>query len=253
MPDIERVTVCELIRPADSILLNRPWLSVLAHMLLNRRERVFFAGSHMPPAAALAWLLGRAVAKDAVRLHGHSELCMADVDITSDPQGKPVVHLSAGTAPLVSLAHKNMMAVAAAADPDAFGGIGIDLEARRAMDPGVVADAFTPAELKLIGKAADDAGIGLNDGYLSVWCAKEAAGKALGTGVVGGPRQVEAHAVDLQTGRIRLRLLGPMAEIAAGHPAAPGPQMEAYARTRGEYVVALCLMKPARSQEARRS
>ncbi|MPY88884.1 MAG: acyltransferase domain-containing protein [Luteitalea sp.] len=111
------------------------WMSVLAHVVLSRREREIWRQLREPPAGKCAWLLGRTVAKDAVRRlvaerHG-VELCPAEVQVLSDDSGRPSVRgswqASFGCAPVVSISHVRGAAVAVAAlDLDQLAGLDIE-------------------------------------------------------------------------------------------------------------------------------
>jgi phosphopantetheinyl transferase len=83
----------------------------------------------------------------------------------------------------VTLAHTGESAVAIASRDAA---IGVDLEAVGAVGEQVAAASFDAGERSAI------AGFhGEHDERLArAWCAKEAAGKALGTGLPSGPRDV---------------------------------------------------------------
>ncbi|MBX7165578.1 MAG: polyketide synthase dehydratase domain-containing protein [Pirellulales bacterium] len=245
VPHIEACRVCETLTAGSPILLNRLWSQVVARMILDRQERAAFAGQKLSPAAAAYWLAGRIAAKDAVRLFAGAPICMADVAITANGDGKPHAHLPGDlAAPAVSIAHKEFKAVALAA-PAQLAAVGIDIEALIAMDPGLVADAFTPEELALLAAAATASQEPVDNWYLSAWSAKEALGKALGRGVLGGPRAVEVRQACATTGRFLLALRGPMAEAfpkltsnEAGEICLP-----AYRRLHGPYCVAICLLE----------
>ncbi len=245
-PFIEHVTVCEIGHATGPILLNRLWSQALARVILGRSERRVFAGLKLPPSASASWLIGRAVAKDAVRLRLGAGLTMADVAIAPNPDGKPEALLPAGQGrpPAVSLAHKDFAAVAAAADAASVAGVGVDIELLGTMYPGLVDDAFNSHERALIEAAARGAGAPVDQWRLSAWAAKEAVGKALGKGVLGGPRSIEVLAVDAQQGRLSLILKGPMAKAFPRYASAPGHErrLDAFCRIRGPHVIALCVL-----------
>ncbi|MEP0847769.1 MAG: polyketide synthase dehydratase domain-containing protein [Phycisphaerae bacterium] len=307
--DASHVTICELIRPADAILLGRMWIQVLARLALSADERRAFATRAGTPVALVSWLLGRIAAKDAVRWHmrktgqrpvpqsqstaagqrpapqsqstaagqrpapqsqstaagqrpvpqsqstetgqgldrqsvpQNCALCLADVSIDTDAFGKPSVSLPPGSAaPLISLAHKELFAVALAADSTRFAGAGIDLERRKPLAPEVLADGFADAERA----AVDACGVAIGDrdaAFVAAWAAKEALAKAVGRGLLGGPRNVEVRAMEARTGRVSLALHGELASAAV----AVGGQAQADAVwcVRGEHVLAMCLIERA--------
>src|SRR5205085_607769 len=84
-------TVCEAGNAAGRILVNRLWSQVLARMILSTEERRAFSHLNLQPVPTVSWLLGRAVVKDAVRLHLGLDCCLADVVVISDEYGRPVV------------------------------------------------------------------------------------------------------------------------------------------------------------------
>jgi phosphopantetheinyl transferase len=150
------------------------------------------------------WLLGRAVAKDAVgRLiarHTGEALEASAIEIVPDgygcPQvaGEPIGHL--GMRPAISIAHSEGTAVALAAFNAA---VGIDLEslARRREDFETI--AFSRPERDLL----EELPAALRQEWaLRMWCAKEAAGKASGRGLSAGLLALQISRIDPDTGRV---------------------------------------------------
>jgi 4'-phosphopantetheinyl transferase EntD len=129
------------------------------------------------------------------------------------------------------------VAVAVAADPRRYRGVGIDVEPRGTLDASLVDDSFGEAERCVLQAAARDAGEELDDWHTAAWCAKEAAGKAVGRGVVGGPRSLEIVAVEARSGRFWIELRGGLAQAV---PGVGGVAVER--RIHGELVLALCLI-----------
>jgi phosphopantetheinyl transferase len=236
VPGIERCTVTEVHRAGDKLLVNRHWSRVLARMVLSRAERAEFERAILPPVPAAGWLLGRMAAKDAVRLRERLDLCMADVLIASDPSGRPLASVPGGVAPRISLSHKGFHAVAAAAHVDLD--LGVDVEPLRPLDPGVVADAFDPEERDLL------AGLSAEHAHAGGWTAKEAIGKALGRGVLGGPRSIRLVAAERAGEGFSFAALleGAMAEAFPAHARGRGEPLVAHARRSSEHMVALCLL-----------
>src|SRR5262249_14371980 len=109
------------------------------------------------------------------------------------------------------------------------------------------ADAFDEAERATIETAARvQAEAGSADTwYLSAWGAKEALGKALGRGVLGGPRSIAVTAIDPAPGRITLELRGAMARAFPGFAPAPGrvTTFEAHTRVYAGNILVLCLLQ----------
>jgi acyl transferase domain-containing protein/4'-phosphopantetheinyl transferase EntD len=230
-------TICEAMpdRPETS--------QALADAILDADERQAFGRLKLPPGPTLSWLLGRAAAKDAVRRHLSLEISPAAVGISSDAQGRPVVRVQGARAPIGSLAHKHGAAVAAAADPDRYAGVGIDLEPLAALDAGVKADGFTEHERALIEGAARQTGEPADHWYLAAWCAKEAVGKGLGRGVLGGPRSLEVMELEAQTGRLALALRGALAAAFPAYVGGPGREVRitAFRRVHQGRMIALSL------------
>jgi phosphopantetheinyl transferase len=165
----------------------------LARRFLGERERREYEARS--PRTQRSWLSGRIAAKDAVRdllwRNGHGPLFPVEIQIASDAQGRPVV--SCGGADVrVSIAHRGDVAVALAAfagDP------GIDVETIEGRSDGFAAHAFTEDDLAGLGPGERD------EWRTRLWTAKEAAGKARGTGLRGDPRRLRV------TGRDGERLL----------------------------------------------
>ncbi len=172
--------------PADGGL----WKQVWAGRVLSRRERELFAALRAPEPRQLEWLGARTAAKEALAellngVGGGAPL-PADIEIVPDDRGAPRVTLLNGRPegawrPIVSLAHAGGEAAALAAlvPSTATAGIGIDLERLQARPAGFGEAALTAAERELLLAA----GVAGDEWILRGWCAKEAAGKALGQGL----------------------------------------------------------------------
>ncbi|MGG8408788.1 4'-phosphopantetheinyl transferase superfamily protein, partial [Streptomyces sp. 12297] len=105
----------------------------------------------------------------------------AEVTVGHDGAGRPVPGGRAAGLHL-SLAHKERIAVAFA---HGDGPVGIDVEPV-AEDPGaLIRIALTPDEHRLAERLAARDGTGLAAAVTTLWCAKEAAAKAEGTGLGG--------------------------------------------------------------------
>ena len=163
-------------------------LALLARHYLHGSEWPAFTVKGTVPARQRDWLLGRIAAKDAARAWcAQPDLHPAGFAVTSDAAGQPgLAYWPADwPTPFISIAHGGGQAVALAADTQ----VGIDIEQVRAHDEHCVAAFTTPAERLLLGAVPESA----RDAWITrLWCAKEAFGKRLGTGVTGGPRQFEA-------------------------------------------------------------
>lgn len=187
------------------------WLKVLAHLVLSRRERTLWRDLD---SAVLkrrrGWLLGRCAAKDAVRrllcIQFAEEFSPADIEILPDARGRPRVDghwkTRLNVSPVISISHSNGLVVALAAlDSQILAGIDIEClsQTRAAFETA----AFTPAERDILLDLRADL---KPEWYLRFWCAKEAAGKALGRGLAGGLHALRVTRAQLDTGEIQLEL-----------------------------------------------
>ena len=201
----------------------RIWLRVLGHLVLSRRERDVWNGLPYPPGRRADWLLGRVAAKEAVRdfLRRKHDIavCLADIEIAPDDDRCPRVGgewATRITPPVVSISHAAGLAAAAAADADAWRGVGLDVEPIARASGTFASAAFSPAEQALIAARADT-----DEWRLRLWCAKEAAGKAVGLGLVQGPRFAVAEGLDPESGHVDIALLGELASRAGSAATLP--------------------------------
>lgn len=212
----------------DAFLLahGRIWMRVLAHLVLSRRERTIWHELPGSDHRRADWLRGRAAAKDAVRalLRRHGvEAFPADVEILPGPHGAPVVHAAwpgAGAPPVVSITHSGEVAIGAAADP-VYAGVGVDVEAPRALPEGFAEMTLAPDERHL--DSDGDARL------LALWCVKESAAKATGHGLAGDPHRVRVRRFDAATGR---------ADVDVGALTGDGATLSAQAARAGELTIA---------------
>jgi phosphopantetheine--protein transferase-like protein len=221
------------------------WRKVLVRQILGHRERELWHNLRTPESRRLEWLLGRVVAKDAVRQHVKERygvvLCPADVEILPDGNGRPVVTGrwtdQVPCVPLVSLSHSAGVAVAVVADCEVGRGVGVDIEHMGRMNEHVEALAFTSRERELLSSVSGSQ----KDGWpLRFWCAKEAAAKALGQGMVGGPQALVVQALDTKSGIAQISLAG---ELAHRVREADGIILTAFTAREGDLVVATSLYK----------
>ena len=166
----------------------------LEHRYLSHRERAELGEGPRRRRR----LLGRIAAKDAVRRlawqRGAGPLYPVEVEIRSDEAGRPHVHGRAAGGIGVTIAHSGGIAVALAA---AGAAKGIDVEGVAARGDGFAGIAFSPGEHALVPEDGD-----LDEWLTRLWCAKEAAGKARGTGLGGAPRSSTVDAVDGERVRV---------------------------------------------------
>ena len=186
------------------------WQRVLLHLILTKRERELWHNLRTPAPRRLEWLLGRWVAKDAVRqflLAQHDlALCPADIEILPNAAGQPVVGgrwtEQVARPPLLSLSHTAGIAVALVGDDAGHDGLGIDIEVIGHMNADVARVAFTAGEEQLLATLN---GADRKVWELRCWCAKEAVAKAIGLGLVDGPQALVVEELDIGRGAVRLR------------------------------------------------
>jgi acyl transferase domain-containing protein/4'-phosphopantetheinyl transferase EntD len=216
------------------------WQRALAHLVLNRREREAWRSLKGPNRRRSEWLLGRAAAKDAVRLYLKDryrlELCPADIEIAQDRYQAPLARGAWAEklerVPVVSISHSDGIAVAVAGDDGQCRGVGIDIERLRPLDNGFESVAFTSVERTIL--SALDAS--LREEWTSrLWCAKEAVAKALGRGMAGGPRELEIQNLDLSTGLVNVEL---SKELITELPHLAGRNIAAHTAREGTFVFA---------------
>jgi len=139
----------------------------------------------MPGAKKKQWMLGRIAAKDAVRYRqwdaGHTDVYPIELTVRNEASGKPFVDLRPGRGLVesaVSIAHTHEIGVAIAGPAGAE--VGIDVIEIAPRDESTIRYALTEAEIaQLDGDVS----------FARLWAAKEAVGKALGTGLDGAPRR----------------------------------------------------------------
>jgi phosphopantetheinyl transferase len=152
----------------------------IARRFLGEVERAEY--ELQTPRRRRSWLAGRIAAKDAVRALlwrlGHGPLFPVEVAIANEPSGRPVVRTSTGRNLRVSIAHKGEVAVAMACEQTP---VGIDIERIETRGDSFAEISFTPDELRLVRDEPRD------EAWTRLWSAKEAAAKALGTGLAGSP------------------------------------------------------------------
>jgi phosphopantetheinyl transferase (holo-ACP synthase) len=221
------------------------WTQIWASRILSRREREDFRRLHLPEDRRIEWLGGRAVAKEAIRdllrVNYALNLRLADIEIFADDAGRPLVvgawQGAVAELPSVSLAHTRGCAVALAglAPPKAGASasplLGIDIELIRPTEPGFAEVAFADVELELLARLSDPA----EAWSLRAWCAKEAVAKALGLGLVDGPKSVTVVAADAGRELLAVALNGQLAHTFPDLAAAP---LLVYTDRDGDLIVA---------------
>lgn len=212
-------------------------------LVLSGSERRQWDAMAGPEKRRNEWVLGRAVAKDAVRrllrAKHRVDLYPADIEIDHDQDGRPFARVL-GTGepmamPAISIAHSDGHAVALAGHCADGHRLGIDLERIRPRADSFLTIAFSEAELTILQSVA---GSERDEWVTRLWCAKEAVAKALGKGLVDGPRSLAVRSLDAPTGRVTL-VLG--AGLARRVPEFAGAGLVAYTAREGDWVVATSL------------
>jgi phosphopantetheine--protein transferase-like protein len=192
------------------------------------------------------WLLGRLVAKDAVRRlveeHAGVRLAPADIEIRPDPYGRPeaVGPFAArlGIQPALSISHSHGTAVALAAlCPGQL--VGIDLEnlARRSEDFEAI--AFSPDERRMLAAIPRES---RQEWALRMWCAKEAVAKALGRGFSIGIQAFHITGAETGSGVLQLELRDPALEH---FPHLRGISIKAYTAREKDFVFSTTIYQGA--------
>ena len=227
------------------------WERVLAHLILSAEERArawFGADEGQTPIAAASslrrhdWLRGRAAAKDALRALALAPIAPADLVILADPESRQPRLVRApevwnGRMPPITITHAAGMALAAAADPARFAGIGIDLEPLRPWDEGFARTAFAPAEAAAL--SALPAGRIRDLAMTRGWTAREAAAKAMGLGLDAALHRFALSRIGAEAGDVTLR------DLVTG---AAGPAVRSFdlAGPDGAVLVAALALDPVR-------
>jgi len=222
--------------PAD---MGRPvWRDVLEWDQLGPAERAECRALTGDDSRRTLRLWGRIAAKEAARRlwleAGGAAIYPADLAIEPDEAGKPRLRSLAEPGqddlPAVSIAHADGVAVALAAlDPTAR--VGIDVMPIADRSPGFESVAFTPAELAFLDHLAG-ASAARAEWVARLWAAKEAAAKATGLGLVGGPTDVEIVEVTPDHGTVAV---APGATLRGSWPVAEGDAMRVHTERRGSY------------------
>ncbi|MFN4258612.1 MAG: acyltransferase domain-containing protein [Gemmataceae bacterium] len=210
--------------------------AALAHMSMCPSEWQQFRVMKGPDQQLTEFVFSRIAAKDAVRTlwlrHVGEKLFPADMEVVQDEYGKPSVRLRGQTPvrplPNVSIAHSGrMIAVLAAFRP----WVGVDVEHITARGPSFDNLSFDEEEKALLNEWEHD-----HDEWVTrFWCAKEALTKALGRGLIAGPRSALVRGVDPVSGTLQL-ILG--AALAAEFPDFAGTRLQVYTFRDEQFIVA---------------
>jgi 4'-phosphopantetheinyl transferase EntD len=172
----------------------------MAGFYLHMDEMPTFWALQEVPNRQFQWLIGRIAAKDAVRRwltqdKTREMLHPAAFTIENDEKRRPVIKNLPGDleSPRLSISHSKDRAVALV-HSDA---IGIDIEKIVDRDESFLKTIASQEEIKLLGDLLDSEPAAW---VTRLWCAKEASGKLMDTGLDGSPQQFEA--IDINVGGI---------------------------------------------------
>lgn len=195
LPGLPATAVCCMIMPADVARFDA---TLLARFCLDMNEMRDFGDKRSFPRRQQHWLLGRIAAKDAARIWlarnagSKGMLHPAALSIESDENGQPRLapHLSELGLPKLSIAHCDEGVIALAHNE----AVGVDIEPIAQREPDFFETMANDAERRLVN--ARGSGDAANEWITRAWCAKEAAGKLLGSGMRGSPRAYEVRSVE---------------------------------------------------------
>ncbi len=197
--------------PAD--MAKPVWRDVLEATQLSDVERSGCLRPEGHDGRRTLRLWGRIAAKEAVRrvwlAEGSPAVYPADLTIEPDALGKPRLTdgpITDAWKPDVSIAHVEGVAVAIAARQSGSR-VGIDIEPIVERSSSFETLAFSDDERKLLDDVLHD----LRAEWIArFWCAKEAAAKAVGEGLIGGPKTVAVVSADWRSGVVNV---GPGSEF----------------------------------------
>ena len=182
---------------------NPGWCATEAENLLSAAEKA--DGADKSSASYRAWLLGRLAGKAAAAEFWG--IAPKQAEIVRHPDGWPKLNLPGGRTGCLSISHSAGAALAVAANwPDRCG---VDLER---LDRPIVDKAWLWAFASEERELAENAPPGEIPPRLALWCAKEAAAKAWGLGLLNHLAQVRATKADWAAGMVDVTLadIGPV-------------------------------------------
>jgi len=210
--DEETSACCMRIEPSGDIV--QPVIrAALARVALSPAEWQQFYHMKGLDRRRTEWLFGRIAAKDAVRslwqrTHGERPF-PADIEIETDEHGRPFARARFDTPhemPAISITHSDGVIVALASfTPE----VGVDVERIRPRGRRFERLAFDPQERELL-EVCD---LGRDEAIARFWCAKEAAAKALGRGLIEGPKSLAVRRFDGEDGTAYVQLGARLAEL----------------------------------------
>ena len=238
--EISETLVCHQIKERFGDLGSTIWETVWGYLILNHNERKSYWDmvEKKLDNRRMDWLFGRTTAKDVVRVwfrkHYGIEIYPADIEIGEDDYGRPVPKgwwaQETNITPALSVSHADRMAVAVVGSPGQR--LGVDIEPIREREQGFEKLTFTEEERALLNSLEAST---REEWVTRFWCAKESVGKALGRGLIEGPKSLVVQELDVQTGTVKVALQGKLSEE---FPEFAGVQIVAYTAKEENYIVA---------------
>jgi hypothetical protein len=233
----DEASVVWLAPPAD---MGRPvWRDVLERTQLGPAERAEHLARGGPEDERSRRLWGRIAAKEAARrlwrAEGRRPLYPADLAVvpdTDEPDRHRLIRVDDPgdrTLPAVAIADADGVAVAIAAR-DAEARLGIAVEVIGGHPGGLEEVAFTQGERDLLARWSGPNSL---EWVARFSCAKEAAARAVGVDLAGGPSAAEVVRADEATGVLHLRLASTITGPLRVASARRGEYAWAWARARG--------------------
>lgn len=180
--------------------------------VLSQEERMEWAAFGPRNKRRLEWFMGRLAAKDALRIllkdNFGLDLCPADIEIKRSPSGAPIItgawtqHIE--WVPQIAISHSQGTAVAIATKSGSKLLPGLDIEEIKERDQGFAELAFTKKEQDYLEQLP---GSERALWETTLWTAKEAVAKAIGTGLRGNPQRFEMEEINHDSGELFIRVL----------------------------------------------
>ncbi len=217
------------------------WSSVWAHLFLSRKERQTYRDISPPKKAD--WLAGRIAAKDAARAWlsrmYHVHVFPADVELCGAEGNRLLAcgkweEKTNGEKVLVSLSHSKGQALAIAASQ--VRGVGIDMEIYENKPDGFEKNSLSGRERKILHTLRKEERL---EWMLRFWCAKEALGKALGTGLSLGPKSFEVIGQENQD----VLLMVPGEKMLSFLTDIPNQKYKAYTMRKGKTIASFVILE----------
>jgi phosphopantetheinyl transferase len=225
------------------------WAHSWMYEILNHRERGIYGNLDGQKSEKVEWLLGRMIAKDAVRVyvkkHYDMELYPADVEIGQDEKGRVVPRgywaKDIDPVPFVSLSCSGSIGVAAAAESRFLG-----VHVGKIGQEEHVSERWLPTdeERDLIERSCSQCES--PDIRVQLWCAKEAVARALGS-LSGEPRDLHVSGyreeVDKSGGTIGVVEIVTPRDLSQEYPEYYSGKVLAYTNRYEDYVIALAILE----------